>query len=194
MWDNPTLLTAAHVINLSPAVALQSDVPNSVWYGKDVSYDHLRLFCCKTFVDVPKDERSKLDAKTRQCIFIRYVLYEFCYRIYDPIKKKLMRIRDIIIMENQTIEDIDKAEKVESSSFDDIVHHDDIPHTSVHDVVGLDNHGDAHNHVFMLIITIILLLMILLLMKLWTNQIFCLGGSQDKDFLPLVIHPMSMCY
>ena len=31
------LLTAAHVINLSPAVALQSDVPNSVWYRKDVS-------------------------------------------------------------------------------------------------------------------------------------------------------------
>ena len=31
------LLTAAHVINLSPTVALQSDVPNSVWHGKDVS-------------------------------------------------------------------------------------------------------------------------------------------------------------
>ena len=39
-----TLLTAAHVINLSPVVALQSDVPNSVWYGKDVFYDHLRVF------------------------------------------------------------------------------------------------------------------------------------------------------
>ena len=28
-----------------------------------------------------------------------------------------------------------------------IVHHDDVPHTIVHDVVGLDNHGDAQNHV-----------------------------------------------
>ena len=74
------LLTAAHVINLSPAVALQSDVPNSVWYGKDVSYDHLRVFGCKAFVHVPKDERSKLDAKTRQCIFIGYGLDEFGYR------------------------------------------------------------------------------------------------------------------
>ena len=44
-------------------------------------------------------------------------------------------------MENQTIGDIDKAEKVESSSFDGIVHHDEVPHTSVHDVVGLDDHG-----------------------------------------------------
>ena len=92
---------------------------------------------------MPKDERSKLDAKTRQCILIGYGLDEFGYKLYDPIEKKLVRSRDIIFMENQTIEDIDKAEKVESSSFDGIVHHDEVPHTSVHDVVGLDNHGGA---------------------------------------------------
>ena len=57
-----------------------------------------------------------------------------------------MSSRDIIFMENQTIEDIDKAEKLESSTFDGIVH-DDVSHTSMHDVVGLDNHGDAQNHV-----------------------------------------------
>ena len=96
---------------------------------------------------MPKDERSKLDAKTRQCIFIGYGLDEFGYRIYDPIEKKLVRSRDIIFMENQTIEDIDKAEKVESLSFDGIVHHDDVPHINVHDVVGLDNHCDAQNHI-----------------------------------------------
>ena len=50
-------------------------------------------------------------------------------------------------MENKTIEDIDKAEKVESSSFDGIVHHDDVSQTSVHDAVGLYNHGDAQNYV-----------------------------------------------
>ena len=59
------------------------------------------------------------------------------------LKKKLVRRYDIIFTENQTIEDIDKAEKVESSNFDGIVHHDEVPHTSVHDVVGIDNHGGA---------------------------------------------------
>ena len=89
-------MTTAHVIDLSPAVVLQSDVPNRVWYGKDVSCDHLRLFGCKVFVHVLKDERSKLDAKTSQCIFIGYGLDEFGYRLYDPIEKKLVRNRDII--------------------------------------------------------------------------------------------------
>ena len=47
-------------------------------------------------------------------IFIGYGIDEFGYRLYDPIEKKLVRSRDIIFMENQTIEDIDIAEKVES--------------------------------------------------------------------------------
>ena len=58
-----------------------------------------------------------------------------------------MKSRDIVFMEDKTFEDIDKTEKVESSSFDGTVHHDEVPHESVHDVVGFDNHGDAHNHV-----------------------------------------------
>ena len=95
----------------------------------------------QNFFTCAEDERSKLDAKTRQCIFIGYGLDEFGYGLYDPIEKKLSR--DIIFMENQTIEDIDKAEKVESSNFDGIVHHDEVPHTSVHDVVVFDNHGNA---------------------------------------------------
>ena len=44
------LNTAAYVINLSPAVSLDGDVPDRVWTGKNVSYDHLRVFGCKTFV------------------------------------------------------------------------------------------------------------------------------------------------
>ena len=87
-WSE-TLLTSIHVINLSLVVGLQSDVPNRVWYGNDVSYVYLRVFACKAFVYVSKDERSKLDTKTRQCIFIVHGLDEFDYSLYDPIEKKI---------------------------------------------------------------------------------------------------------
>ena len=56
------LYTTVHVINLGLVVALNSEVPNKIWFGKNVKYDHLRVFGCKAFVHVPKDERSKLDA------------------------------------------------------------------------------------------------------------------------------------
>ncbi|KAI4334662.1 hypothetical protein L6164_013380 [Bauhinia variegata] len=138
------LYTAAHVINLSPAVALQSDVPDRVWYGKDVSYDHLHVFGCKAFVHVPKDERSKLDAKTRQCVFIGYGHDDFGHRFYDLVEKKLVRSRDVIFMEDQSIEDIDKAEKSKSSSVSGLVDLDPTP-TPVSvtpDVVEHDNNGE----------------------------------------------------
>ena len=85
------LSTAVHVLNMSPAVPLQGDVPNHVWTGKEVSYDHLHVFGCKAFVHIPKDERSKLDAKTRQCVFIGYGQDDFGYKLYDPVEKKIVR-------------------------------------------------------------------------------------------------------
>ena len=121
------LNTVAHIINLSPTTALQGDVPNRVWYGKDVSYDYLRVFGCKCFVHIPKDERSKLDAKSKQCIFIGYGQDDFGYRCYDPVGKKLIRSRDVVFIEDQTIEDIDKAERSSTSSDGDLVDIDPIP-------------------------------------------------------------------
>ncbi|RDX83248.1 hypothetical protein CR513_35855, partial [Mucuna pruriens] len=56
----------------SPTIALNTEVLNKIWFGKDVKYDYLRVFGCKAFMHVPNDERSKLDMKTRQCIFIGY--------------------------------------------------------------------------------------------------------------------------
>ncbi|RDX93794.1 hypothetical protein CR513_23897, partial [Mucuna pruriens] len=56
----------------------------------------------------PKDERSKLDMKIRQFIFIGYGHDEYGYKMYDPVEKKLFRSCDVQFMEDQTIEDIDK--------------------------------------------------------------------------------------
>lgn len=54
-----------------------------------MSYDHLRVFGCRAFVHIPKDERSKLDDKSKQCIFLGYAHSEFGYRLWDPIDKKI---------------------------------------------------------------------------------------------------------
>ena len=121
------LNTVAHVINLTPTIALEGDVPDKVWYGRDVSYDHLRVFGCKCFVHVPKNERSKLDTKSKPCIFVGYGHDEFGYRCYDPIAKKLVRSRDVIFVEDQTIEDIDKVEKSSSSIDDNLIDLDPVP-------------------------------------------------------------------
>ena len=63
------LSMVAYVLNRSPCVPLQHEVPEKVWSGKDISYNRLRVFGCKAFVHIPKNKRSKLDEKTRH-IFI----------------------------------------------------------------------------------------------------------------------------
>ena len=103
------LMTAVYLINLSPSYPLQGDVPNRFWYNNDVSYDHLKVFGCKAFVHISQDERLKLDAKTRQCIFLGYGLDEFEYKLFNPIAKKVVRSRDVVFVEDQTIEDIVKT-------------------------------------------------------------------------------------
>ncbi|WVZ14283.1 hypothetical protein V8G54_011849 [Vigna mungo] len=142
------LFTAVHVINLSPAVALNSEVSNKIWFGKNGTYDHLRVFGCKAFVHVPKDERSKLDVKTRQCIFIGFGQDEFGYNLYDPIEKKVVRSHDVQFMEDQTIEDIDKVEKSTPKEDDNVTDVDPI-RLSINDldidVHDDEQHGDIDN-------------------------------------------------
>ncbi|CAL9003904.1 unnamed protein product [Prunus brigantina] len=78
------LMTAVDLINLSPSAPLNGDVPNKFWSGKDVSYNHLKVFGCRAFVHIPKYERSKLDAKSKECIFVGYANEEFGYRGDKP--------------------------------------------------------------------------------------------------------------
>ncbi|RVX05220.1 Retrovirus-related Pol polyprotein from transposon TNT 1-94 [Vitis vinifera] len=70
------------------------DVPDSIWSNNKIFYDHLRVFGCKTFVHIPKDERSKLDAKSRPCVFIGYGQDELGYRFMIQCRKSFDNLID----------------------------------------------------------------------------------------------------
>ena len=59
--------TIIYLINKSPSVPLDFDIPQRVWTGKDVPFSHFKVFGCKTFMYVPKEKRSKLDDKAIPC-------------------------------------------------------------------------------------------------------------------------------
>ena len=108
--------TSIDLINLSPSVPLKGGVPERVWTVKDVSYDHLRMFGCKAFVHIPKDERSKLDVKAKPCIFLGYGHEEFRYMLWDPLSRKIVKSRDVVFLEDQLVDNGDKVEKASSSA------------------------------------------------------------------------------
>ncbi|KAI4334908.1 hypothetical protein L6164_013610 [Bauhinia variegata] len=133
--------TAVDLINLSPSVPLSGDIHERVWKGKDVSHKHLRVFGCRAFVHIPRDERFKLDGKSKQCIFLGYGNEEFGYRLWDPVSKKIVRSRYVIFFEDQTIEDIEKEDKPKPIARNDSVYEPELPTRDINDG------GDANTNV-----------------------------------------------
>ena len=101
--------TACYLINRSPSVPLEFDILERVWTGKDVSYSHLKVFGCKAFAHVPKEQRLKLDSKATPCIFVGYGDVEFGYKLWDPAKKKMIRSRDVVFHKNKNLADLEKT-------------------------------------------------------------------------------------
>ena len=48
--------TVVDVINLSLASPLDGDILEEIWSGKRVSYNYLKVFGCRAFIHIPKDE------------------------------------------------------------------------------------------------------------------------------------------
>ena len=91
---------AVDLINISLSVLLDGEVPKRVWNRKDDFYKNLRVFGCRTYVHIPKDERSKLNDKAKECIFLDYGHKKFGYRLCDLMAKKLITTRNDVFLEN----------------------------------------------------------------------------------------------
>ena len=76
------MLTVCYLVNRSPSVLLRFDIPEKVWTGKEMSYNHLKVFGCKALIHVPKEQKMKLDDKVIPCIFIGYGDEEFDYKFW----------------------------------------------------------------------------------------------------------------
>ena len=65
---------------------------------------------------IVKDERSKLDAKAKQYIFLDYSEDgEFGYQLWDPVEQKIVRSHDVAFLEDQMIDDFRKPNKLNST-------------------------------------------------------------------------------
>ncbi|KAE8719673.1 hypothetical protein F3Y22_tig00109926pilonHSYRG00011 [Hibiscus syriacus] len=95
---------ACYLINRSPRASLAGKVAEEVWTGHDVSFDNLRIFGCPAYVHVPADERSKLDAKSKECIFLGYKKGVKGFKFWDPVAKKVVISRDVVFDEQSMLQ------------------------------------------------------------------------------------------
>ena len=79
------LLTTVHIINMSPSRPLGLQIPQQLWTCSKPNYDKLRIFGCEACALLPKNDRRKLEPRSKKCIFLGYGLDgEIRYRLWDP--------------------------------------------------------------------------------------------------------------
>jgi hypothetical protein len=83
--------TVVHLINRGPSSSLNGRILEEEWTGKKVNYSFLKTFGCEAFVHIDKENRTKLEAKSKKCTFIGYGVNYFGYRLwyYENKKKSL---------------------------------------------------------------------------------------------------------
>ncbi|KAL4341068.1 hypothetical protein GQ457_08G007840 [Hibiscus cannabinus] len=102
--QNEAVSVACYLINRSPRASLGGNVAEEVWSGNVVDFSNLRIFGCPTYVHVPGDERSKLDAKSKKCIFLGYKKGVKGYKFWDPVARKMVINRDAIFDEQSMLQ------------------------------------------------------------------------------------------
>ena len=89
------LATAVYLRNQCPTKSVEGKTPYEEIYGEKPKVGHLRVFGCAGYALIPKDERQKLDAKARKCIFLGYSHNRKGYRLYDQNIRKVIHSRDV---------------------------------------------------------------------------------------------------
>jgi hypothetical protein len=94
-----------YLINRGPSISLDGGIPEEAWTCKKVNYCFLKAFNCEAFVHIDKENRTKLEAKSKKCTFIGYNVNDFGYRLWDYENKKIIRSIDAIFNEKVMYKD-----------------------------------------------------------------------------------------
>jgi hypothetical protein len=88
-------------LNIIPTRCLSSITLLEALYGSKPAVHNLKVFGCKDFAHIPKENRKKLDAKSIKCIFIGYFSEFKAYKLFDPSTHKVFVSRDVLFHEKE---------------------------------------------------------------------------------------------
>jgi hypothetical protein len=97
---------------------LDGIIIEEAWTGKKVNYSYLKTFGCESFVHIDKENRTKLEEKSKKCTFIGYGVNDFGYRLWDYENKKIIRSRDVIFNEKVMYKDQLQGKKQEKEKLE----------------------------------------------------------------------------
>ena len=89
---------ATYLKNRTPAV--HGKTPFEAFHGIPPNLSHLRIFGCRCYAHVEKENRQKFDPHTAECIFLGYYETESLYAVYDVNRRTILKKRDVVFYEH----------------------------------------------------------------------------------------------
>ena len=81
MWEEAINIDI-YLISRVPSTPLGFGILEEAWTSKKVSYSFLKTFGCEAFSHIDSENRTKLEAKSKKCVFVGYGINEFGYRLW----------------------------------------------------------------------------------------------------------------
>uniref|UniRef100_A0AAV1U2T2 Reverse transcriptase Ty1/copia-type domain-containing protein n=1 Tax=Peronospora matthiolae TaxID=2874970 RepID=A0AAV1U2T2_9STRA len=119
-YRGESVSTAAFLRNRCPTQAIGHEKsPHEVWTKTKPLLKNLKVFGCHAYVHVPKEKRSKLDARSTLCRFLGYSDHEKAYRFEEISSSRILVSRDAQFMEDT----FDSGKYMQKSGIDPIEYH-----------------------------------------------------------------------
>jgi len=83
------MMTASHILNRSPRRSLHWKTPHEMLFGRTPDIRYLRVFGCRAWVHIPKDQRTKWKPNSVPMIFVGYEPGSKAYRLWDPTTRSI---------------------------------------------------------------------------------------------------------
>ena len=65
-----------YLINRGPSTPAGCGILEEAWTGKKLIYSFLKTFGCEAFALIDSENRTKLEAKSKKCVFVGYDINE----------------------------------------------------------------------------------------------------------------------
>jgi hypothetical protein len=103
-WED-ALDIVVYLINEGPSSPLDGRILEEAWTCKKVNYSFLNNFGCESFVHIDKENKTKLEDKSKKCTFIGYDVNDFGSLLWDYKNHKIIRNGDVIFNEKVMYKD-----------------------------------------------------------------------------------------
>ena len=107
-WGH-AILTAAYLLNRVPSKSVSS-TPYEIWYGKQPSLNHIKIWGCPAFIK--KLKTDKLETRSVQGRFVGYPKESLGYQFYLPDEQRVVISRHAIFLEKEFIQEGGKGRKI----------------------------------------------------------------------------------